>query len=103
MSAPGSPITTSGSLGAAAALDRTEIYPGKPGLGDAADDEDEVVDELEPFATTGLNKAVSTTIEWRGGGEKVYVTGTFVNWSRKFKLYKRYEQAPPSLLISLRV
>ncbi|KMP02221.1 hypothetical protein CISG_06172 [Coccidioides immitis RMSCC 3703] len=88
MSVPGSPITASGSLGATAAFDRAGIYPDKSGLSDTADDDDEVVDELEPFVTTGLNKAVSTTIEWRGGGEKVYVTGTFVNWARKFKLYK---------------
>ncbi|WEW61941.1 galactose metabolism- protein [Emydomyces testavorans] len=88
MSVPGSPITASGSLGAAAPFDRAEIYPPKAGLGDTADDDDEVVDELESFASGGLNKAVSTFIEWKGGGEKVYVTGSFVNWARKFKLHK---------------
>jgi hypothetical protein len=49
-------------------------------------DGDEMVDELRPF---GVGKAVPTVIEWNGPGEKVYVTGTFVNWEKKFKLYRR--------------
>ncbi|KAJ5107666.1 Immunoglobulin E-set [Penicillium angulare] len=48
-------------------------------------DGDEMVDELQPF---GVGKAVPTTIEWNGPGEKVYVTGTFVNWEKKFKLHR---------------
>ncbi|KAI2084169.1 galactose metabolism- protein [Ophidiomyces ophidiicola] len=90
LSIPGSPITATGSLGATAAFDRAEM---KSALGDAIEDDDEVVDELEPFATADLSKAVSTFLEWKGGGEKVYVTGTFVNWSRKFRLSKRVEIA----------
>ncbi|EPS37636.1 hypothetical protein H072_8646 [Dactylellina haptotyla CBS 200.50] len=31
-------------------------------------------------------KAVPTTIEWTEGGKKVYVTGTFSGWKKKFKL-----------------
>ncbi|KAJ5903611.1 Immunoglobulin E-set [Penicillium tannophilum] len=48
-------------------------------------DGDEMVDELRPF---GVGKAVPTVIEWNGPGEKVYVTGTFVNWEKKFKLHR---------------
>ncbi|KAJ5933507.1 Immunoglobulin E-set [Penicillium verhagenii] len=48
-------------------------------------DGDEMVDELQPF---GVGKAVPTVIEWNGPGEKVYVTGTFVNWEKKFKLHR---------------
>ncbi|KAJ5719650.1 Immunoglobulin E-set [Penicillium malachiteum] len=48
-------------------------------------DGDELVDELQPF---GVGKAVPTLIEWNGPGEKVYVTGTFVNWEKKFKLHR---------------
>ncbi|KKZ64954.1 hypothetical protein EMCG_09143 [[Emmonsia] crescens] len=76
---------------------------GGAGLGDEEEEEEEMVDELEVDAGmevgdgmgmgvgvggVGVNKAVTTTIEWRGGGEKVYVTGTFVNWERKFRLHK---------------
>lgn len=50
-------------------------------------DGDELVDELQPF---GVGKAVPTLIEWKGVGNKVYVTGTFVNWEKKFKLHRRY-------------
>ncbi|KAJ6264823.1 hypothetical protein Dda_0975 [Drechslerella dactyloides] len=31
-------------------------------------------------------KAIPTTIEWSEGGKKVYVTGTFSGWKKKFKL-----------------
>lgn len=61
----------------------------------ATQDGDEMVDELQPF---GVGKAVPTTIEWNGPGEKVYVTGTFVNWEKKFKLHRRY--GPLELLIN---
>ncbi|KAK2873692.1 hypothetical protein FQN49_002153 [Arthroderma sp. PD_2] len=89
MTAPGSPIT-SGSLGAAMAFDKAnlEVSPEKSDLDPGIDEDDVVQDELDSIVPTGFNKSVSTTIDWRGGGEKVYVTGTFVNWARKFKLHK---------------
>ncbi|EZG09491.1 hypothetical protein H106_01667 [Trichophyton rubrum CBS 735.88] len=89
MTAPGSPIT-SGSLGAAMAFDKAnpEVSPEKSELDPAVDEDDVVQDELDSIVPTGFNKSVPTTIDWRGGGEKVYVTGTFVNWARKFKLHK---------------
>ncbi|EWC45062.1 hypothetical protein DRE_06201 [Drechslerella stenobrocha 248] len=31
-------------------------------------------------------KAIPTTIEWTEGGKKVYVTGTFSGWKKKFRL-----------------
>ncbi|KAF3483687.1 5'-AMP-activated protein kinase subunit beta-2 [Arthroderma uncinatum] len=91
MTAPGSPITASGSLGAAIAFDKAgqEALAEKSELDPAIDEDDVVQDELDSIVPTGFNKSVPTTIDWRGGGEKVYVTGTFVNWARKFKLHKR--------------
>lgn len=50
---------------------------------------DELGDEFQPFTPSGVGKAVPTVIEWSGPGQKVYVTGTFVNWEKKFKLYRR--------------
>ncbi|KAL3480677.1 hypothetical protein BJX99DRAFT_220065 [Aspergillus californicus] len=47
---------------------------------------DDTVDEL--YASSGVSKAIPTLIEWTGGGNKVYVTGTFVNWEKKFRLHK---------------
>lgn len=36
-----------------------------------------------------VDTAVSTAIEWRGRGDNVFVTGTFANWERKFRLRQR--------------
>ncbi|KAK6506921.1 hypothetical protein TWF481_005380 [Arthrobotrys musiformis] len=33
-------------------------------------------------------KAIPTTIEWTEGGKKVYVTGTFSGWKKKFRLIR---------------
>lgn len=53
-------------------------------------DEDEMEDELQSYAMFGVGKAVPTVIEWKNPGDRVYVTGTFVNWEKKFRLHKRY-------------
>lgn len=50
---------------------------------------DELGDELQPYTASGVGKAVPTVIEWSGPGQKVYVTGTFVNWEKKFKMHRR--------------
>lgn len=55
---------------------------------------DEGGDELSPYAISGVGKAVPTVIEWNAPGQKVYVTGTFVNWEKKFKLHRRYALYP---------
>ncbi|KAJ6121937.1 hypothetical protein N7512_004402 [Penicillium capsulatum] len=51
-------------------------------------DGDGIVDQLEPYTTSGVGKAVPTNIEWTAAAQKVYVTGTFVNWEKKFRLHK---------------
>ncbi|KAL5334797.1 hypothetical protein BJX70DRAFT_391167 [Aspergillus crustosus] len=50
-------------------------------------EDDDTVDELQSHASGVVGRAVPTTIEWTGGGNKVYVTGTFVNWEKKFRLH----------------
>ncbi|KAK2749447.1 hypothetical protein FQN57_006381 [Myotisia sp. PD_48] len=94
MTAPGSPLTTSGSLGAAATFDRANMegLTEKSDLEIMADEDDGGDDVFGSSSPGGYSKTVPTTIEWRGGGEKVYVTGTFVNWDRKFKLFKNDKQ-----------
>ncbi|KAF1947135.1 AMPKBI-domain-containing protein [Clathrospora elynae] len=49
-----------------------------------ADDED-LGDEFKQ-PTTG-RPTVPTLIEWEGPGERVYVTGTFAGWNRKYRLH----------------
>ncbi|KAF9884358.1 hypothetical protein FE257_001871 [Aspergillus nanangensis] len=49
---------------------------------------DEALNELEPYTSSGVGKPVPTTIEWTAPAEKVYVTGTFVNWEKKYRLHR---------------
>jgi hypothetical protein len=49
-------------------------------------DEDELADE---FKGPQGQAAVPTLIEWEGPGERVFVTGTFAGWERKFKLHPK--------------
>ena len=61
-------------------------------LSNATEDEQEISDELQVYAVEpAVNKSVPTRIEWNQGCEdKVYVTGTFANWDKKFKLHPKY-------------
>lgn len=59
-------------------------------LDDTHIEDDELDDELQSYAMVGPGKAVPTVIEWKAAGDRVYVTGTFVNWEKKFRLHKRY-------------
>ncbi|KAJ5092343.1 hypothetical protein NUU61_007213 [Penicillium alfredii] len=63
---------------------------------------DELVDELQPYTVSGVGKAVPTTIEWTGPGQKVYVTGTFVNWEKKFRLHRSENGTVMSARLNLR-
>jgi hypothetical protein len=56
-------------------------------------DEEEILDELQPYTSSGVGKPIPTLIEWTAPGEKVYVTGTFVNWEKKYRLHRRYIQS----------
>ena len=52
--------------------------------------DDEEVGELQPYAVDNNGgKLVPVYIEWKHGGEKVYVTGTFARWEAKYKLHKK--------------
>lgn len=59
-------------------------------LSNDTQDDDEIGDELQPYAAQVTSQMVPTVISWTGTGEKVYVTGTFANWERKFRLHRRY-------------
>lgn len=41
----------------------------------------------QPYNNDDKN-LVPTTVQWDHGGEKVYVTGTFTNWNRKYRLHR---------------
>lgn len=56
--------------------------------------DEDVGDELQPFAVDPNSRTVPTIIEWNHGGHKVYVTGTFANWEKKYRLHPRYVTFP---------
>jgi hypothetical protein len=49
-------------------------------------DGEDVDDELPPADPAA--GTVQTVIEWTRPGKKVYVTGTFANWEKKFKMHQ---------------
>ncbi|WPH00797.1 snf1 protein kinase subunit beta-3 [Acrodontium crateriforme] len=103
--APGSPIITSLDLGSS--LDANDVEGAIPRrtsvLSSTTADEEEDTGHVE-FATDANSMAptVSTTIEWKGAGDKIYVTGTFVNWERKFKLHRDREHGGFSASLGLK-
>lgn len=49
--------------------------------------EDEEVDEVDELMVDKNRPTVPTRLEWRRGGNKVYVTGTIFQWNRKTALH----------------
>ncbi|KAI9826880.1 MAG: hypothetical protein M1832_005819 [Thelocarpon impressellum] len=101
---PGSPILSATDL--ASALDVEGIEGALPRrssvLSSTTVDEDDVGDELHAYSVDGeRRKTVPTVIEWKQGGDKVYVTGTFASWNRKFRLHKDPSQAGLSAVVQL--
>ena len=96
---PGSPVITPADVqeSSGGPLEYSDVDEGLEGLvrnhsqasGTTIDDDD-VGDELSGFAgDPGAQQAkVPTHIEWRQGGERVYVTGTFAAWERKYRLHR---------------
>ena len=84
---PGSPIITPDELSSALREEEEEGELARQTslLSHTTFDDDEELEFQDP-ATKG--KAVPTTIEWTQGGYKVYVTGTFTNWSKKYRMHR---------------
>lgn len=59
----------------------------------ATQDEEDVGEELQPFGVGYTGQTVPFTIEWHQPAEKVFVTGTFAAWDKKYRL-KRSESNP---------
>ncbi|RYO93548.1 hypothetical protein DL766_003920 [Monosporascus sp. MC13-8B] len=83
---PGSPIvapTNGNDIGDdVSALDEQSGLPRRTsGLSNATED-----DDAEELRVDKTRPTVPTRIEWRQGGQKVYVTGTPFQWSRKQRL-----------------
>lgn len=58
----------------------------------ATQEEEDVGEELQPFGVGFSGQTVPYTIEWtRGADDKVFVTGTFAAWDKKYRLRRRYD------------
>ena len=52
-------------------------------------EEDDVGNELQPYPYEAPPQGlVPTRLQWTQGGDRVYVTGTFAGWNRKFRMSK---------------
>lgn len=50
--------------------------------------DEDVGDELMPFGVDPAGGVVPWEIVWHGSADKVFVTGTFSGWDRKYRLKK---------------
>lgn len=84
---PGSPILAAENY--SSPIDHDEVEGNLPRhasmLSTTTADDEELGDEFKP--ATG-RPTVPTLIEWEGDGERVYATGTFAGWNRKYRLHR---------------
>ena len=84
---PGSPIITPDDFANALNDDMDEGIAHQTSiLSRTTLDEDEDIDLLDPV---GKGMTVPTILEWRQPGEKVFITGTFAGWSRKYRMHRK--------------
>lgn len=85
---PGSPIISPADI--TSPINHDEIEGALPRrssmLSDRTAEDDDLADE---FKGPQGQLTVPTLIEWEGPGERVFVTGTFAGWERKFKLHQK--------------
>lgn len=55
-------------------------------------DEDEVTEDEFQAHGRVTGQVVDTLVEWKEGGDRVYVTGSFSGWNKKHRLQKKYVQ-----------
>lgn len=87
---PGSPIISPTDL-PVESLDHGEVegaLPRRTSMLSSTTAEDDDLGEEFKVPTPG-RPTVPTLIEWEGAGERVYVTGTFAGWNKKYKLHKK--------------
>jgi hypothetical protein len=87
---PGSPIVSPTDL-PAESLDHGDVEGALPRrtsmLSSTTADDDDLGEEFK--VPTPGRPTVPTLIEWEGTGERVYVTGTFAGWNKKYKLHRK--------------
>lgn len=55
------------------------------------DDEEDAGEELQPFGTSYGPATTPFRVEYRSdSAHQIFVTGTFTNWEKKYRMYQRY-------------
>ncbi|KAK1061711.1 galactose metabolism-related protein [Friedmanniomyces endolithicus] len=99
---PGSPILSAMDL-PLTQTDSEGVIPRRTSvLSSTTVDDDELADDMFANEAQSLAPTVPTLITWRGDSDKVYVTGTFVNWERKIKLIPDKEHGGYSAIVNLK-
>ena len=92
MYTPGSPIITPADINTALNDDGDvdEALPRKLSLlSHTTADDEEIDDDFQPYGLEGgRSGTVPTKITWMQGGDKVYITGTFTHWSKKYRMHR---------------
>ncbi|RMZ92227.1 hypothetical protein DV736_g551, partial [Chaetothyriales sp. CBS 134916] len=88
-------------LASSDALSDTEPPMGRKSsmLSTGTQDEDDIGDELPPVDPAA--ETVPTTIEWNKAGTRVYVTGTFANWEKKYRMHRKKDGSGFAATINL--
>lgn len=87
--APGSPVIAP--QGFSSSLNEDDVDGPIPrqssAISNTTIEDDAAGDELQPYPYEQPPRGtVPTLLQWKQGGDRVYVTGTFTGWSRKFRM-----------------
>lgn len=63
-------------------------------------DEDEVIDDFQAHGKA-TGQMVDTLVEWKEGGDRVYVTGSFSGWTKKHRLHRHGPSKDPNALSAI--
>ncbi|KAL8665851.1 MAG: hypothetical protein Q9202_001974 [Teloschistes flavicans] len=101
---PGSPIITPADI--SSVLNENEVdglLPRQISIlsSTTAEDDDVAGDELQSYPLDGPRRTVPTTLVWKHGGDRIYVTGTFTSWSRKFRMHRDPGTNIPTAVLQL--
>jgi hypothetical protein len=101
---PGSPIITPQDISSPIGQADINGLPRRASVLSSTTVDDDDAGDNEAFTAdqASLAPSVPMTIEWKGPGDKVYVTGTFVQWDRKFKLHRDKENGGFSTVLQLK-
>lgn len=89
--APGSPVIAPQDFSSSLTDDEADIsIPRQSSAISNTTIEDDVAgDELQPYPyDQPPGGTVPTLLQWKQAGEKVYVTGTFAHWNKKFRMHR---------------